>query len=106
MCLSLYEPCCCIFQNNLEAKEAELRRDEEELKRLEIRFVALEVEYNEVVERRQVAEEKSREQQRILELKTKAAIMAQAWWRGYSVRKHLKNKGKKKKGKKAKGKKK
>ena len=38
--------------------------------------------------------------------KTKAAIFAQAWWRGYSTRRALKNKDKSKKAKKGKGKKK
>ncbi len=80
-------------------------REEEELRKLEKPFSVLEVECNQVQERRQLAEEKREKEMRELELKTKAAIFAQAWWRGYSVRKALKNKSKSKKAKKGKGKK-
>lgn len=61
-------------------------------------FSALETEYNEILEKRRLAEEKRKEEMRVLELKTKAAIFAQAWWRGYSTRKALKNKKNKNKG--------
>uniref|UniRef100_A0A669EFX0 Dynein regulatory complex protein 10 n=1 Tax=Oreochromis niloticus TaxID=8128 RepID=A0A669EFX0_ORENI len=60
------------------------------------------MEYNQIQERRRLAEEKRQEEIRELELKTKAAIVVQAWWRGYSVRKALKNKAKSKKAKRAK----
>lgn len=78
---------------------------EEELRKLEKPFSVLEVECNQIQERRRLAEEKRKEKMRELELKTKAAIFAQAWWRGYSTRKALKNKGKSKKAKKGRGKK-
>lgn len=77
----------------------------QELKEAEMHISALEAEYNHVQERRRLAEEKREEELRELELKTRAAILAQAWWRGYSTRKTLKNKGKSKKAKKGKGKK-
>lgn len=77
----------------------------EELKEAEMHISALEAEYSHVQERRRLAEEKREEELRELELKTRAAILAQAWWRGYSIRKALKNKGKSKKAKKGKGKK-
>lgn len=79
--------------------------EEEELKKLEESFSVLEVESNQILEKRRLAEEKRSMEMIELELKTKAAIFAQAWWRGYSTRKALKNKGKSKKGKKGKGKK-
>lgn len=83
----------------------EYEREREELRELETQMSALEVEYTDTQERRRLAEEKRREEARELELKTKAAILAQAWWRGYSTRKALKKKGKSKKAKKGKGKK-
>lgn len=86
--------------------ESDNERLDEELRRLEVSFNVLKVEYDQILEKRLLAEEKRKEDRRVLELKTKAAIVAQAWWRGYSVRKALKNKGKNKKAKKGKGKKK
>ena len=86
--------------------EIDDEREEEELRRLEKPFSVLEMECNQIQERRQLAEEKRKKEMRELELKTKAAILAQAWWRGYSTRKALMNKGKNKKAKKGKGKKK
>lgn len=80
----------------------------EDTKKLEKYFQDLELECNQIHEKRRLAEEKKREEIRELELKTKAAITVQAWWRGCSTRKALKNKdkGKKKvKTKKGKGKK-
>ncbi|XP_070819984.1 dynein regulatory complex protein 10 isoform X2 [Chaetodon trifascialis] len=92
-------------QADLELSEMDGESVEEELRTLEKPFSVLEVEYNQIQERRQLAEEKRKEKMRELELKTKAALFAQAWWRGYSTRKALKNKGKNKKAKKSKGKK-
>lgn len=83
----------------------EYEREREELTELETQISALEVEHSRIQERRRLAEEKRREEARELELKTKAAILAQAWWRGYSTRKALKKKGKSKKATKGKGKK-
>lgn len=95
-----------LSQADLELNEIDNEREEEELRRLEVPFSVLKVEYDQILEKRRLAEEKRKEEVRVLELKTKAAIFAQAWWRGYSVRKALKNKGKPKKAKKGKGKKK
>lgn len=91
---------------DLELTEIDNEREEEELRRLEVPFSVLKVEHDQIQEKRRLAEEKRKEEMRVLELKTKAAIFAQAWWRGYSVRKALKNKSKTKKTKKGKGKKK
>ncbi|XP_074494197.1 dynein regulatory complex protein 10 [Sebastes fasciatus] len=92
-------------QANLELNGMGYETEEEELKKLEESFSVLEVESNQILEKRRLAEEKRSMEMIELELKTKAAIFAQAWWRGYSTRKALKNKGKSKKGKKGKGKK-
>ncbi|KAK2837324.1 hypothetical protein Q5P01_014536 [Channa striata] len=94
------------IQTELETNEWENVLEEEELQRLEISFSVLKLECDQIQERRWLAEEKRKEDIRMLELKTKAGILIQAWWRGYSVRKALKNKGKSKKAKKSKGKKK
>ena len=92
-------------QAKLELNESEYEKEQEELKKLGNPFSVLELEFNQILEKRRLREEKRREEMRELELKTKAAILIQAWWRGYSIRKALKNKGKRKKGKKGKGKK-
>ncbi|XP_035514144.1 dynein regulatory complex protein 10 [Morone saxatilis] len=92
-------------QDKLELNEVHYEREEEEVRKLEKPFSILEMECNQILEKRRLAEEKRKEEMRDLELKTKAAIMAQAWWRGFSTRKALKNKDKGKKGKKGKGKK-
>lgn len=80
-------------------------KEQGELKELEKAFSVLEVEFNQIQEKRRLAEEKRMQEIRDLELKTKAAIIIQAWWRGYITRKALKNKSKRKKTKKGKGKK-
>ncbi|XP_074527152.1 dynein regulatory complex protein 10 [Halichoeres trimaculatus] len=93
------------IQANLEMNEINFERELEELRKLKIPFSVLETEFNQIQEKHVLEEEKRKEEMRELELKTKAAIYAQAWWRGYSTRKALKNKGKNKKAKKGKGKK-
>uniref|UniRef100_A0A8D3AEZ4 Dynein regulatory complex protein 10 n=1 Tax=Scophthalmus maximus TaxID=52904 RepID=A0A8D3AEZ4_SCOMX len=90
---------------DLELNQIEYESGEEELRSLEKRFSVLESEYDQIMERRRLAEEKRQTEMRELELKIKAAIFAQAWWRGYSTRKALKNRGKSKTAKKGKGKK-
>ncbi|XP_029366163.1 dynein regulatory complex protein 10 isoform X1 [Echeneis naucrates] len=89
-------------QAELELNTIENEREEEELSRLEKPFSVLEEEYNDILEKRQLAEEKREQEMRELALKTRTAILAQAWWRGYSTRKALKNKVKSKKAKKGK----
>ncbi|CAJ1068836.1 dynein regulatory complex protein 9 [Xyrichtys novacula] len=93
------------IQADLEVSQMNYKKDLEELKTLEIPFSVLEVEFNQIQEKHRLEEEKRKEEMKELELKTKAALYAQAWWRGYSTRKALKNKGKDKKAKKGKGKK-
>lgn len=86
----------------MELKETEYEQQMEELRKLEMQISALEVDYNSIQERRHLAEEMV---ERELELKTKAAIFAQAWWRGYSTRKALEKKEKSRKARKDKRKK-
>ncbi|XP_020561626.1 uncharacterized protein LOC101173946 isoform X4 [Oryzias latipes] len=96
------------IQAKLELTKKEYDEVMEDTKKLKKYFQDLELECNQIHEKRRLAEEKKREEIRELELKTKAAITVQAWWRGCSTRKALKNKdkGKKKvKTKKGKGKK-
>lgn len=92
-------------QAKLDLNRMYYEKEDGELKTLEKLFSVLEVECNQIKEKRRLAAEKRMLEAKELELKTKAAIMAQAWWRGYSTRKALKNKGKSKKAKKGKGKK-
>lgn len=66
------------------------------MRELEEPFSLLEMECSKIQERQRLAEEKRILKLRELELKTKAALLAQAWWRGYTTRKALKNKNKSK----------
>ncbi|KAK9523762.1 hypothetical protein VZT92_017662 [Zoarces viviparus] len=93
-----------LFDNEMGKKQADLEMngigceaEEEQLRTLEKSFSALELECNEIWEKRRLADAKRAEEMRELELKTKAAIIVQAAWRRYITRKSLKNKGKKKK---------
>ncbi|KAK1892029.1 Dynein regulatory complex protein 10 [Dissostichus eleginoides] len=73
------------FDTEMEEKQAKLdlnrmdyEKEDEELKTLEKLFSVLEVECNQIKEKRRLAEEKRKEEAKELELKTKAAVMAQA----------------------------
>ncbi|KAM9858632.1 dynein regulatory complex protein 10 [Aulostomus maculatus] len=91
-------------QADLELTNMDIEREVGELRKLEEPYAALEKECNQIWEKRRLAEERRNEEMRELELKTKAAVLAQAWWRGYTTRKALKSKAKGKKAKKGKGK--
>lgn len=93
-------------QANLEQNEYKYELELEELQKVESRIAALQPEYDGVMKKRQLAEERKKEMARQLKLKTRAALIAQAWWRGYCVRKAMAGKKKGKKDKKQKGKKK
>ncbi|XP_028314162.1 dynein regulatory complex protein 10 [Gouania willdenowi] len=84
----------------------ELRKAEEVMMMLQKPFELLEVEYNKIMERQRLADEKKEKEMKELVIKTKAAIIVQALWRGYRTRSALKNQSKEKKPKKGKGKKK
>lgn len=84
----------------------EYEQEVEEVERLEMLYSELDVEYRNILENRRLAEEKKEKEVKQLMLMTEAALLIQACWRGYSVRKALKErakKGKGKKGKKGKG---
>ncbi|XP_060894064.1 dynein regulatory complex protein 10 [Labrus mixtus] len=93
------------LQTHLDVIEKDHEKELEELRKQEQSFSVLEVEFNQIQEKHRLEEEKRKQEMKDLVLKTKAAIYAQAWWRGYMTRKALKNKGKSKKAKKGKGKK-
>ncbi len=80
------------------------------MKELETQFTKLEVKYKEIMEERHIKEEKKRKLQEELRKQVGAAIMLQAFWRGYVARQTLAGRvvggGKRAKGKKRKGKKK
>ncbi|XP_066545888.1 dynein regulatory complex protein 10 [Amia ocellicauda] len=92
-------------QAELEELEAVFAEEAEELGELERRFTVLEQEHSQIVEERRVARERREEEERQLVLMTRAAVLIQAFWKGYKVRKLMKGKKKGKKGKKGKGKK-
>lgn len=82
----------------------EYEQEVEEVERLEMLYSELDVEYRNILENHRLAEEEKEAKQ--LMLMTEAALLIQARWRGYGVRKALKErekKGKGKKGKKGKG---
>lgn len=74
----------------------------EEVKKLEMLYAKLDAEYRCILEKRRLVEEKKENEAKELALKTEAALLVQAWWRGYCVRKALKEREKKGKGKKGK----
>lgn len=76
--------------------------EKEELRQLQEAYAVLEVEYSQIQEEHLLAEERMQEEERDLEFNTRAAVIIQAWWRGFRVRKSMKGKSKKTKGKKGK----
>lgn len=74
----------------------------EEVKKLEMLYTELDAEYSYILEKRRLVEEKKENEATELALKTEAALLMQACWRGYRVRKALKEREKKGKGKKGK----
>lgn len=82
----------------------ESEREKEELRKLEQHYAVLQAECNKIHERRRLAEQRRQEEMRELDLKTKAAVIIQAWWRGHRPCKTLKGKAKGKGDKKGKGK--
>lgn len=62
----------------------------EEVKKLEMLYVELDAEYSYILEKRWLVKEKKESEWKELALKTEASLLVQAWWRGYCVRKTLK----------------
>lgn len=74
----------------------------EEVKKLEMLYKELDLEYRHILKKRQLIEEKKEREAKDLVLKEEAALRIQAWWRSYCVRNILKEREKKGKGKKGK----
>ncbi|KAL2095382.1 hypothetical protein ACEWY4_010101 [Coilia grayii] len=92
-------------QGELEEMEQVFEEEKEELRELEEHYGVLEEEYLQVMEERRLALERQEEEERAREVMGRAAIIIQAYWRGFCVRKAMKAKAKSKGGKKGKGKK-
>ncbi|XP_003977107.2 dynein regulatory complex protein 10 isoform X1 [Takifugu rubripes] len=90
------------LQESFERVTKEYEQEVEEVERLEMLYSELDVEYRNILENRRLAEEKKEKEAKQLMLMTEAALLIQACWRGYGVRKALKERGKKGKGKKGK----
>lgn len=58
-------------------------------------YTELDAEYRHILEKRRMVKENKENEARELELKTEAALLIQAWWRGYCIRKALKERQKK-----------
>ncbi|XP_068166924.1 dynein regulatory complex protein 10-like [Antennarius striatus] len=107
--IKIFDGKIAVIQDKLELNESEYKREQEELRVLQERFSVLEIECDQIQEKRRLAEEKRQEELKEL-VRTEAAIVIQTLWRDYCARKASKAKGKKgqkdKKGKGKKGKKK
>ncbi|KAM4053242.1 dynein regulatory complex protein 10 [Anomaloglossus baeobatrachus] len=94
-------------QAELEEVEGMYEEEKAQLVELKEKLAVLEVEYVQIVEERRLAQLRREEAERELASMNRAAIVIQAHWKGYQVRRSMKSKKKKKKkgkGKSAKGK--
>lgn len=80
----------------------EYEKEVEEVKKLEMLYTELDVEYRYILEKRRLQVEKKEKEAKELVLKREAALIIQSYWRGYCVRKVFKEEMKKNKGKKGK----
>ncbi|KAJ8005683.1 hypothetical protein DPEC_G00120470 [Dallia pectoralis] len=93
-------------QRELEELTEVYTEEKEELRELEEAYAVLEQEFSQIQEERRAGEERREEEQMELVKQVHACTLIQALWRGHSVRKAMRGKGKKgKKGNKGKGKK-
>ncbi|KAM8865228.1 dynein regulatory complex protein 10-like [Synchiropus picturatus] len=86
-------------QAKLEKVQTLLNQEQGEISQLEEPYAALKHEYDLVMERRQQLELRRQEEAEELKVKTQAAIVIQAYWRGHSTRNTMKRKSKVKKSK-------
>lgn len=93
-------------QATLESVIQEYEEELAELRELQEHFAVLELEHSQIMEERRRERERREEEEREREMKSRAAVVIQAFFRGWKVRKAMKKKTKGKKGKKGKGKKK
>ncbi|XP_018959655.2 dynein regulatory complex protein 10-like isoform X2 [Cyprinus carpio] len=92
-------------QTELEEMTRVYEAEMTELRALEEHSAFLDLEYSQIMEERQKAQEQREQQEREREMQSQAATIIQAHWRGFCVRKAMKANAKPKKGKKGKGKK-
>ena len=91
-----------ITKDEYEDIDAKYTEEKKQLNELEEKFKVLEAEYKQILEERRIARERREAQERELQTEIKAALVIQAFWRSFKVRKAVKSK--KKKGGKGKGK--
>ncbi|XP_053341801.1 dynein regulatory complex protein 10 [Clarias gariepinus] len=92
-------------QEKLERLTRAYEEERAELQQLQEHFSVLELEYSQIVEEQRRECERREEEERDRETKSRAAVVIQAFWRGWRVRNAMKKKSKGKKGKKGKSKK-
>lgn len=92
-------------QAKLERLTQTYEEEQAELRELQEHLAVLELESSQITEHRRRERERREEMEREREAQSRAAVVIQAFWRGWRVRKALKNQTKSKKGKKGKGKK-
>lgn len=80
--------------------------EQAEHQELQEHLAVLDLEYSQIMEKRQREQERREEEERERETKSRAVVIIQAFYRGWKVRKAMKSKTKSKKGKQGKGKKK
>ncbi|XP_053474093.1 dynein regulatory complex protein 10 [Ictalurus furcatus] len=95
------------YDVEMEEKQAKLERltqtyaeEQAELRELQEHFAVLELEYTQIVEERRRERERKEEEERERQVKSRAAVVIQALWRGWRVRQAMKKKAKSSKGKK------
>ncbi|KAJ8414049.1 hypothetical protein AAFF_G00066470 [Aldrovandia affinis] len=92
-------------QVELEEVSVLYTQETEELMELEEHYAVLELEFSQIMEEKRLAQEHKEKEEREQVVKDQNAVVIQAYWRGFKVRKAMKGKNKGKKGKKGKGKK-
>ncbi|XP_023666072.1 dynein regulatory complex protein 10 isoform X3 [Paramormyrops kingsleyae] len=98
------------YDKDISEKQAELEelsslyvKEKGELQELEEHYALLEVEFLQIMEEKRLANQQEEEEQQDLAVKSHAALIIQAYWKGHRVRKMMRVKSKHKKGKKGKG---
>lgn len=86
----------------MELNTLKYEQEVEEVKKLGMLYSELDVDYRYILGKHRQAEEKKVKEEKELVLKTEAALLIQAWWRSFYVRKGIKGREKKAKAKRAK----
>lgn len=93
---------CTVHQAELEELSSLYVKEKGELQELEEHYALLEVEFLQIMEEKRLADQQEEEEQQDLAVKSCAALIIQAYWKGHRVRKMMRVKSKHKKGKKGK----